>query len=153
MRVSQRFQATILAVALLLQWLAPTATFASDFRSIVGVWSGTYRVAFPANHPEFPDQSVETTMELEVYKQEDNLIWVINRWRRSESDPWVVEYATGSFDLDDRSDLVIAEEGPPPADWVNTGSFTGELEDGDLYLNYVGPGDGVTFSVRLVRQR
>ncbi len=153
MCISLRFQAAILAASLSFLGMAPGPVLANSFQSIVGVWAGTYRVAFPANHPTFPDQSVETTMELEVYKQEENLIWVVNRWRRSDSDPWVVEYGTGSFDLDDRSDLVIAEEGPAPADWVNTGSFTGELEDGDLYLNYIGPGDGVTFSVRLVRQR
>lgn len=130
------------------------SAFAKRFPSVEGIWTGTYKVAFPARHPMYPDQSIETAMELEVYKQEDNLIWVINRWRRDESHPWVVEYGTGSFDLDDRSDLYIAEEADPASEpWVNTGVFTGEYEDGDLYLNYLGQGDGVTFSVRLRRKR
>ena len=91
-------------------------------------------------------------MELEIYKQEENLIWVINRWRRNESDPWGVEYGTGSFELDDRSDLVIAEAGPSPESWVNTGRFSGELEDGDLYLTCIGPNDGLSFSISLTRK-
>lgn len=144
---------TLIAFVLVLSPGFVSVAMADKFPDVTGVWAGTYKVAFPANHPTYPDQSVETAMELEVYKQDGNLIWVINRWRREENDPWISEVGTGSFDLDDRSDLVIAEQGPSKEAGVNTGSFIGEMEDGDMYLNYVGPGDGVTFSVRLIRQK
>ncbi|WP_143534516.1 hypothetical protein [Roseovarius albus] len=132
--------------------VSASSALTDTFPSVTGVWAGSYRVAFPADHPKYPDQSVETSMELDIYQQESNLIWVINRWRRDANEPWVVEYATGSFDLEDRSDLVITEKGPAENEHVNTGVFTGELEDGDLYLNYIGLGDGITFSVKLSRQ-
>ena len=146
------FNALVYGFVLLLTVILTPETRAGNFPSVTGTWTGTYKVAFPAGHAQYPDQSVETSMELEIYKQESNLIWVINRWRRDPNAAWVIEYGTGSFDLDDRSDLIITEEGPAEAENVNTGMFTGELEDGDLHLTYSGPIDGITFSVKLSRQ-
>ncbi|MEM1369366.1 MAG: hypothetical protein AAGG02_15425 [Cyanobacteria bacterium P01_H01_bin.15] len=126
------------------------AAFANTFPDVRGTWSGSYQVAFPNGHPDYPDQSVSTSMELEVYKQEGNLIWVINRWRRNNSDDWVIEYGTGTFDLDEQDELVIAEkEESPEIPGVNTGMFIGEYEKGALYLNYIGVDGGMTFSVEL----
>lgn len=138
--------------AIFLALTSGSFALADQFRDIRGTWTGTYKVAYPHGHPTYPDRAVETRMELEVYNQQDNLIWVINRWKREDSDTWITEYGTGSFDLDDRSDLIIAEKGPAPDDSANTGSFFGELEDGKLYLNYTSPGHGITFSVELSRR-
>lgn len=124
---------------------------ADDFPDIRGKWIGSYKVAFPAGHSTFANTALDTVMELDVYKQEGNLFWVTNKWRRAEADSWITEYGTGSFDLEDPDELVISEEGPAPETGVNTGSFIGEYDDGNLYLNYLGPGDGVSFAVELTR--
>ena len=149
MRVLHFFLKTLLVAAPL--WTA-SAALADNFPSVGGVWAGTYKMAFPSGHPTYPDKSVDVSMELEVYRQESNLIWVINRWRLSSNDPWIVEYGTGSFNLDERSDLAIGLKGPPPEEWTGVGSFIGEFDDGKLYLNYVGQGDGTSFAVELQRK-
>lgn len=122
------------------------------FPDIAGVWEGNYKAAFAKNHPVYPDQSLDTEVELEVYRQEENLIWVIKRWRRDGGD-WVEEYGVGSFDPDDRDEFVIVEESPPPKDWINTGFLIGEIDDGELHLVYAGPGNGVSYGVSLKRKR
>ncbi|MEM9129198.1 MAG: hypothetical protein AAGA97_05700 [Pseudomonadota bacterium] len=122
-----------------------------QFRDVTGVWEGGYKAAFAKNHPVYPDQSRETEVELDVYRQEDNLIWVVKRWRRDGGE-WNEEYGVGSFNLDDRDELVIVEESPPPQDWVNTGMLIGEYDDGELHLVYAGPGSGVSYGVSLRRK-
>ncbi|MEM8582280.1 MAG: hypothetical protein AAGF50_13880, partial [Pseudomonadota bacterium] len=88
------------AWAVIALWsLAVPAAQADQFPDIRGVWTGSYKVAFPAGHPTLADTAVDTVMELEVYKQDGNLIWIANRWRRTTSDAWIVEYGTGAFDL------------------------------------------------------
>lgn len=144
------FNSLTLAFLALVSSLGTPAN-ADEFPDIKGKWVGTYKVAFPAGHSTYPNASVDTMMELNVYKQESNLIWVTNSWRRDEADTWIIENGTGSFDLEDRDDLVISEEGPAPEAGVNTGSFIGEYEDGNLYLSYMGPGNGVSFAVELKR--
>jgi len=148
---NSRFTSLALALLLLTASLT-TTTLADDFPDITGKWAGTYKVAFPAGHATHANAALETMMVLDVYKQEDNLIWVTNRWRRVGSESWITENGTGSFDLEDPDELVISEEGPAPQEGVNTGSFIGEFDDGNLYLNYMGPGDGISFSVELKRQ-
>lgn len=142
---------TSLALTFFLATLA-APVLADDFPDIRGKWAGTYKVAFPAGHATHANEALETMMVLDVYKQEGNLIWVTNRWRRVGSESWITEYGTGSFDLEDEDQLVISEEGPAPEEGVNTGGFIGEFDDGNLYLNYMGPGDGISFSVELKRQ-
>lgn len=127
-------------------------TFADDFPDIRGKWAGTYKVAFPAGHATHANKALDTMMVLDVYKQEGNLIWVTNKWRRAGTESWITEYGTGSFDMEDPDELVISEEGPAPQEGVNTGGFIGEYDDGNLYLNYFGPGMGVSFSVELKRE-
>ena len=125
---------------------------ADDFPDITGKWSGSYKVAFPSGHSTHANSALDTVMELDVYKQEGNLIWVTNKWRRADADTWVTEYGTGSFDFEETDEFVISEEGPAPDAGVNTGSFVGEFDDGNLYLNYMGPGVGVSFAVELKRE-
>ncbi len=142
----------IIKIALMLVGMGvATSVSADNFPDIRGKWVGSYKVAFPAGHPTLADSAVDTVMELDVYKQEGNLIWITNKWRRADSETWITEYGTGSFDLDDRDELVISEEGPSEIEGVNTGTFIGEFDDGNLYLNYLGPEDGVSFSVALKR--
>ena len=150
MLIFKIFRAVPAIAVIVLSSISGHSVSANEFPDVRGTWSGTYKVAFPNGHPEFSNQSVATSMELDVYKQEGNLIWVINRWRRNNSDAWVVEYGTGSFDLDEPDELIIAEEKPSQeAPGINTGVFIGEYDKGILYLNYVGTDAGITFSVQL----
>ena len=141
---------TGLVTALVLS--ASVSAQSENYPDISGVWEGTYKAAFAKNHPVYPDQALETEVELEVYRQEDNLIWVVKRWRRDGGD-WVEEYGVGSFNTDDRDELVIVEESPPPQDWINTGFLVGEYDDGELHLVYTGPGNGVSYAVSLTPKR
>lgn len=142
---------SLIAFAVAAPLMFATSALADRIPSVTGTWSGSYSVAFPRNHPQYPDQVVATQMELEIYKQENNLFWAINRWRTDDASDWIVEYATGAFDLEDRDHFTIAVEGPAAEDWINTGFFLGELDDGKLYLNRVGFGDGISFSTELSR--
>lgn len=143
---------SLTAFAVAVPLVFATSASADRFPSVTGTWSGSHSVAFPRNHPQYPDQSLAAQMELEIYKQENNLFWAINRWRPDEASDWVVEYATGAFDLEDRDEFTITVEGPAAEDWINTGFFLGELDDGKFYLNRVGIGDGISFSTALSRQ-
>lgn len=104
---------------------------ADDFPNIKGKWKGSYKVAFPSGHSTHANSALDTVMELEVYKQEGNLIWVTNKWKRVEANNWITEYGTGSFDMEETDEFVISEEGPSPEAGVNTGSFIGEYDDGN----------------------
>ncbi|MEM8729541.1 MAG: hypothetical protein AAGF79_06435 [Pseudomonadota bacterium] len=147
-----RLKARVTAGATALLIAAGSPALADTFRDVTGTWEGTYKAAFSKSHPRYPDQMLDTEVELEIYRQEENLIWVEKRWRRGTSE-WVVEYGTGSFNLDERDELVIVEESPPPQDWINTGFLIGEYDDGELHLVYAGPGDGVSYAVSLKRKR
>lgn len=124
----------------------------ADFPDIVGLWEGEYAVAFARSHPEYPDDLAIVEMQLDVYRQEDNLIWAFNRWRPVGTAAWHVEETTGSFRLDDPSALIIAESGPVPVDWGTSGFLTGRAVDDALYLTYAGMASGTTFSVELERR-
>lgn len=89
--------------------------------------------------------------QLAVTRQDKNLFWAENRWRVDGTQDWVVEDATGTFNLFDPTTLCIIETGPAPVG-VNTGLFDGRLKDGKLYLTYKGVGDGVSFSTVLKRK-
>ena len=150
-----RFTAAFLCVFALLfgSVVSVLGDDAARFPAIEGTWTGSYKVAFPRGHAAFHEQAVDISMELEVYRQEDNLIWLVNRWRSDGDDEWVVEYGTGAFDLKDRSELTIAETGPPPHPNATVGLFRGEFDDGKLYLTYSSLVGGVTFSVALERAK
>lgn len=145
--------ASLCAFALLVVSAAfALAEEAGGFPDIEGTWAGSYEVAFPHDHAVFHDQSVAISMELEVYRQEANLIWVVNRWRRDGQEDWIVEYGTGAFDLKDRSELIITERGPADHPHATVGLFSGAFDDETLYLTYSSFTNGVTFSVALERQ-
>ena len=145
--------ASLCALALLLGSAAfSVAQDDGGFPKIEGTWAGSYKVAFPHDHAVFHDQSVAISMELEVYRQEANLIWVVNRWRRDGQDDWIVEYGTGAFDLKDRSRLTITERGPAEHPHTTVGLFNGAFDEGTLYLTYSSFINGVTFSVALERK-
>ena len=145
--------ASLCALALLVgSAVSAMAQDAGGFPDIAGTWAGSYKVAFPHDHAVFHDQSVAISMELEVYRQEANLIWVVNRWRRDGQDDWIVEYGTGAFDLKDRSELIITERGPADHPHATVGLFSGAFDDETLYLTYSSFTNGVTFSVALERE-
>lgn len=151
MNQARLFSKTLIAFALAGPLLFATGAHADRFPSVTGTWSGSYAVAFPRDHPHHPDQALVRQMELDVYKQEGNLFWATNRWRKDEESDWVVEYATGAFDLDERDEFVLTKHRPAAEDRTNPGFFLGELDDGKLYLNHAGQGNGISFSVELRR--
>ncbi len=140
-----------LLVALLLT--LPLDGAAQTYPDIVGVWTGTYTVAFPDGHPIFQGQSREAELELRITKQEDNLFWVQKRWRPVGAAEWTIETATGTLYPFDVTRLSIVEMGPAP-EAANTGFFEGALRDGAMHLVYrgIGEGGGVSFAVTLERR-
>jgi|GEM_PF-2149026 len=153
MKLGRTIAASLCALAAVVGSAAfAMAQDSGGFPTIEGTWAGSYKVAFPHDHAVFHDQSVAISMELEVYRQEANLIWVVNRWRRDGQDEWIVEYGTGAFDLKDRSELIITERGPADHPHATVGLFSGAFDDGTLYLTYSSFANGVTFSVALERE-
>jgi len=125
-----------------------SADNAPDMR---GIWYGQHFGAYPRGHSAYPDERKLTEMELEIYKQEDNLIWAENRWRFVGDNEWNREEATGTFSPYDNSTLTIVEGGDAPG-VGSTGLFDGRLVDGRLYLVYKGIGSGITFATVLAKR-
>ena len=140
------------AVHALLVFAPNTAAIGSDeFPNVLGVWTGTYNVAFSKGHEHFGEEIRGAQMELHVVKQDKNLIWAKNRWRVKEHGEWFDEYTTGTFDLLERTKLNIVEIAPKP-DIGSTGFFEGHVNDGKMYLTYKGIGKGISFAVVLERK-
>ncbi|MEM7178328.1 MAG: hypothetical protein AAF503_11540 [Pseudomonadota bacterium] len=122
------------------------------FKDIQGTWTGSYDIAFSKNHAAQPNQTTRNMIEFTVYRQQGNLFWVEKRWRSAAGGDWTTEYAVGAFDLDDRDDFLIADEGPKGAPLDSIGMAFGEIEDGSLFITYVGLGDAAAYAVELRRQ-
>ena len=143
-----------LSVSIPLATAAIVSAVAQDptYPAVTGVWHGEFDIAFPRTHPLFPEQSKHVTIELDIYRQEANLLWAENRWRRDGEDASNVEHVTGSFRLDDPTALVLTEIGPLPDEGSQTGMFLGTVADERIFLTYSGIGGGATFSVELRRR-
>ncbi len=140
------------AVLSLLVFNPSTAAIGADeFPNVVGVWTGTYNVAFSKGHGHFDEENHGAQMELHVVKQDKNLIWAKNRWRVKAYREWHDEHTTGTFDLLERTKLNIVEIAPRP-DIGSTGFFEGHVKDGKMYLTYKGIGKGISFAVVLERK-
>jgi hypothetical protein len=122
------------------------------FPDVLGLWHGSYPVAYPRSNAHYPDQRVMSEMELEVYRQDANLIWAEIRWRVEGAEAWNVEECTGTFDLYTGTELALTENEPLPVDWATTGIYRGRYQDGKVYLTYHGIGGGISFSAALERQ-
>lgn len=122
------------------------------FKDIQGTWTGSYEIGFSKNHAAQPDQTTRNQIEMTVYRQQGNLFWVEKRWRSAAGGDWTTEYAIGTFDLEDRDEFIIADEGPKDAPLDSIGMAFGEIEDGALYITYVGLGDAAAYAVELTRQ-
>lgn len=140
-----------MALAFALTTLVPVSAQASDYPDVTGVWSGSYKVAFPESHGHFSGEVKGVRMELHIDKQDDNLFWARNRWRLNEHEEWHVEQATGTFDLHDPTAMSIVEISPNP-EYGSTGYFSGRLVDEKMYLTYRGVGRGISFSAVLERE-
>ena len=121
------------------------------FPDVTGVWAGEYPVAFAQSNPQHPDGLETIEMQLDVYRQEENLFWAHNRWRPVGTTEWVSEEATGTFRLDDPTALFVVESAPTPSEWSSTGFFVGTATGDTITLTYVGVGTGTSFSVELDR--
>ena len=142
---------TILA-ALLIGIVSAHAAEPSPNPNIVGTWTGSYLVAFPKSHSRFPDRSIPAEMELEVYKQEDNLVWAINRWRHEGTTEWFEEMATGTYAPDEPNVLYLSESAPAPAEWAATGIMRIKVIGNSLYLTQTSAGSGVSYAAELTRK-
>ena len=157
MRVKQEEKVMIrrlsAAAVLAILVLAPNtvAGAADEFPNVVGVWTGTYDIAFSKGHGHFEEEAHGAQMELHITKQDKNLIWAKNRWQVNKHGKWHDEHATGTFDLLERTKLNIVEIAPTPA-IGSTGFFEGHVKDGKMYLVYKGIGNGVSFAVVLARK-
>ncbi|MEM8842986.1 MAG: hypothetical protein AAGD47_14560 [Pseudomonadota bacterium] len=142
----------LLAPVVILLALAGAKAQSDRFKDIQGTWTGSYDIAFSKNHAAQPDQTTRNMIEFTVYRQQGNLFWVEKRWRSAAGGDWTTEYAVGAFDLDDRDDFLIADEGPKGAPLDSIGMAFGEIEDGSLFITYVGLGDAAAYAVELRRQ-
>ena len=142
------FSLTLLAGPL----AVPATAQEAPFPQVVGTWTGSYPVAFPASNQKFPDQSAMMQMELEIYRQEDNLLWAYNRWKPVDDGAWHEEAMTGTFDLHQTTAVTFVESAEAPTKWASTGFFKGTVQDDTLFLTYHGIGSGATFSVALTHQ-
>ena len=124
---------------------------ADNVPDMLGIWYGQHFGAYPKGHSAYADERKWTEMELEIYKQEDNLIWTENRWRFVGENEWHREQATGTFSPYDNSALTIVESGATP-ETGSTGLFDGRLVDDQLYLLYKGIGNGITFATVLTKR-
>ena len=150
----KRFLSFAVSISMMMVCLV-SGSFAqtSEYPDITGTWVGSYVAGFAKTNPVFPDGTVETNVELEIYRQQDNLLWVINRWRRTTETQWVEEYAVGSFLAGEDDELIINEIGGNKSPIAHPGFFFGELDDGRLYVTYAGDPHGVAFNAVLERQR
>jgi hypothetical protein len=131
---------------------AQTDSTSGEFPDLVGIWEGEYAAAFARSNSEHPDDTAFIEMQLDVYRQDGNLFWAMNRWRQAGTAEWLVEETTGTFRLDDPTALVIAENAPTPVDWSASGYFDGRVVDDALFLAFIGIGTGTTFAVELDRR-
>lgn len=130
-------------------------TLAQDsgrFPDITGTWEGSKTTAFAKTHPLFSDGTSTVAMEIEIYRQQNNLFWLTQRWRRDNQSEWNEEQAVGTFFLLEDDEFMITEIGPAP-ETGQSGLFLGEMEDGRMYVTYAGIGSGVTFSAVLDRKQ
>ena len=149
-RRTSGFGIALLALCLL---GAPGDSFGQTdgFPDVTGVWEGEYSVAFAQSNPHHPDGMETIEMQLDVYRQEENLFWAHNRWRPVGTAEWIREEATGTFRLDDPTAFFVVENAPTPNDWASTGFFVGAITEDAITLTYVGVGSGTSFSVELDR--
>ncbi len=141
------------AAVLALIFVTPNtaAIGAEAFPNVIGVWTGTYDVAFSKGHGHFDEEAQGAQMELHITKQHNNLVWAKNRWRVNKHGKWHDEHTTGTFDLLERTKLNIVEVAPTP-EIGSTGVFEGHVKDGKMYLTYKGIGSGISFAVLLERK-
>ncbi len=145
-----RFPASLICLTVLFGIIA-TAEAGEHYPDLTGIWStDDQKVAFARTHELFSDQMIDVEQEIEVYRQEGNLLWVEHRWRRDASAAWSVEYATGAFMPDSDDEFVLGEIGPPPLEGSATNTFFGKIEDGDMHL--IGIGNGLALSSVLQRK-
>ena len=124
---------------------------AGIFPDMRGIWHGTYHAAFPKGHSHHGEERKWIEMELEIYKQEENLIWAENRWRIVGAKQWHREQTTGAFSLNDTSILTIVEIEDAP-EIGSTGLFDCKLVHDQLFIMYKGIGNGITFSTVLKKR-
>ena len=150
LRMTAGFCLTLLALCVL-GLSSESLGQSSPYPDVTGVWAGEYPVAFAQSNAQHPNGMEIVEMELDVYRQEENLFWAHNRWRPAGAAEWISEEATGTFRLDEPTALFVVENAPTPSDWASTGFFVGTAMGDTITLTYVGVGTGTSFSVELDR--
>lgn len=140
------------AVLSLLIFNPSTAAIGADaFPNVVGVWMGTFNTAFSKPDKELGQINHGAQLELNIIKQDKNLIWAKLRWRVKENREWHDERTTGTFDLLERTKLNIVEIAADNT-FRGTGFYEGHVKDGKMYLTYKGIGKGISYAVALERK-
>ena len=137
--------------ALLLITTNTAAAAADEFPDVVGVWTGSFNTAFSKPGKELGQIDHGAQMELNIVKQDKNLIWAKLRWRVKENREWHDERMTGTFDLLERTKLNIVEIAADNT-FRGTGFYEGHVKDGKMYLTYKGIGKGISYAVALDRK-
>ncbi|MEM6462145.1 MAG: hypothetical protein AAF724_09540 [Pseudomonadota bacterium] len=144
---------TFFGIIVVVAGLAP-ATFAQDSGrspNILGTWTGSATAAYVKSHPQFGDSTATVELELNVYKQQGNLIWMTQKWRREGQSDWNEADSIGSFFAHENDEFMIIEMATPPSSGA-AGFFMGEIDDGQMELTYTGTESGVAFNTVLNRQ-
>ncbi len=119
---------------------------------ILGTWTGEATAAYVKSHPQHGDGTATVELELDVYKQQGNLFWISQKWRREGQSDWNETNSVGSFFVHEDDEFMITEMGMTPGSRA-TGLFVGEIDDGRMELTYTGTDTGVVFSTALDRKR
>ena len=138
-------------LALIFITVSAAAVSAQDYPNVKGVWTGTYKTAFLKGGKVLDGEDHGAQMELDVFKQDTNLIWAKIRWRVKANREWNEEHTTGTFDLLEPTKLNIVQL-PQNDDLRDAGFYEGHVKDGKMYLTFKGVGNGLSFAVMLERK-
>ncbi len=139
--------AAVAAVLVLIASLAPHPAVAADFPDMRGVWKATYLAVAPSSRTTKEPSFDKAEWHLEVKEQQENVFWGISKWRLEGREKWNDVEATGSFDLNDPSKLIMVETAPnePGA----KGLIDGKLDGDKIYVTFKGIEFGIAFSAVL----
>lgn len=148
--MSGRLAAVAILVSIFITAIAGTVS-AQEFPDVKGVWTGSYKSAFLKGGTVLDGEDHGAQMELDIFKQDTNLIWAKVRWRVKSYREWHEEHTTGTFDLLEPTKLNIVQL-PQNDKLHDAGFYEGHVKDGKMYLTFKGIGNGLSFAVMLARK-
>lgn len=139
--------AVVAAGLALIATLTSNPAFAADFPDMRGVWKATYLAVAPSSRTTTTPSFDKAEWHLEIKEQQENVFWGVSKWRIEGREEWNDVEATGSFDVNDPSKLIMVETAPnePGA----KGLIDGKLDGDKIYVTFKGIEFGVAFSTVL----